>query len=204
MGYYIRLLSPSDALPPYRQLRDSLSPFDSVALAVEDGDEADWKQLLVAHADETPIASIERNVVRGGELGAEEIAEFLEEIEDCKPASAVAWLRDHLAKTKCIYAFRILSGTEKDDGWSAVYAVRGAIQEAAGGIMQADGEGFSNEEGFHILWQFSDTVKGPWWMAVLRDGEWVTFQMQLGNRKHREAFFRGEVPAGVAPGWPGE
>jgi hypothetical protein len=85
-----------------------------------------------------------------------------------------------------------------------MYAVRGAIQESAGGIVQADGEGFSNEEGFHVLWQFSDGVKGPWWMAVLRDGEWITFQMQLGNRKHREAFLRGEIPAGVAAGRPGE
>jgi hypothetical protein len=204
MGYYIRLLSPSDATPAYQQLKESLSSFESVSLMVEDGDEQDWKQLLLAHADETPITTIERNVVRSGEVGAEEIAEFLEEIEDCRPASAVAWLRDYFAEVKCIYAFQILSGTEKDDGWSAVYAIRGAIQEVAGGIMQADSEGFSNEEGFHILWQFSDTAKGPWWMAVRRDGEWVTFQIQLGNRKHREAFFRGEVPAGITAGRPGE
>ena len=204
MGYYIRLLSPYDALPAYLQLIERLSSFDSVTLTVEDGEEGDWKQLLVAHVDGTPIASVERNLVRAGELGEEEIAEFLEEIEGCEPASAVAWLRDYLANVKCIYAFQILSGTETNDGWSAVYAVRSAIQESAGGIMQADGEGFSNEEGFHILWQFSDTAEGPWWMAVRRGGEWVTFQMQLGNRRHREAFFRGEVPAGIAAGRPGE
>jgi hypothetical protein len=34
-------------------------------------------------------------------------------------------------------------------------------------------------------------------MGVLRDGEWVHFQMDLGNRKHRAAFRRGEVPEGV-------
>jgi hypothetical protein len=34
-------------------------------------------------------------------------------------------------------------------------------------------------------------------MSVLKDGQWVRFQMDLGNRKHRAAFFRGQVPAGV-------
>jgi hypothetical protein len=204
MGYYVRLLTPSDALPTFRQLQDSLKSFKSVSLALEDGDSANWKQLLIAHADETPIASIERNSVVPGELGADEVAEFVDEIEECKPASAANWLRDYLAKVKCIYAFQVLSGTDKNDGWAAMYAVRDAIREVVGGIIQADGEGFSNEEGYHILWQFSDRVKGPWWMAVLRDGEWATFQMQLGNRKHREAFFRGEIPAGVAAGRPGE
>ena len=57
--------------------------FEAVLLTLKEGNEEDWKQLLLAHADETPIASIERNVVRPGELGeAEEIAGFLEEIEN--------------------------------------------------------------------------------------------------------------------------
>jgi hypothetical protein len=34
-------------------------------------------------------------------------------------------------------------------------------------------------------------------MGVLKDGEWVHFQMDLGNKKHRAAFLRGEVPEGV-------
>ncbi len=34
-------------------------------------------------------------------------------------------------------------------------------------------------------------------MAVLKDGIWFSFQMELGNPKHREAFKRGEVPAGI-------
>src|SRR5687767_69432 len=91
MGYYVRLLTPSDALPTFRQLRDSLKSFKAVSLAVEEGDPANWKQLLIAHADETPIASVERNPVRAGELGADEVAEFVDEIEECRPASAAKW-----------------------------------------------------------------------------------------------------------------
>jgi len=64
-------------------------------------------------------------------------------------------------------------------------------------VIQADGEGFTNEDGYHILWQFSDSVSGSWWMGVLQGGEWKHFQMELANHQHREAFFRGEIPKGV-------
>jgi hypothetical protein len=37
-------------------------------------------------------------------------------------------------------------------------------------------------------------------MAVLRDGKWIRFQMDLGNRKHRKAFLAGKVPDGVTMG----
>ena len=194
MGYYIRLLSPSEIVPEFADLRTAVATMPDVLLTLEAGDDSEWSQLLLAHDDDTAIASIERNVVQHGELGAEEIEEFLAEIEICRPAAAGEWLQEYLPRVKNIYAFQILSGTDKDEGWKALYAVRDAIKETGGGIMQADGEGFSNEEGFHILWQFSDSAKGPWQMAVLRDGQWESFQMELSNRTQRAAFLRGEVP----------
>src|SRR5688572_22083526 len=117
MGYYIRLLSPSEAMPKLEELTKALERFNAVRLSVEDGDAGDWTQLLLSHGDETAIASIERNLVRSGELGAEEIAEFLDEISNHRPQSAVAWLQKYLRKVKCIYAFQILSGVDKDEGW---------------------------------------------------------------------------------------
>jgi len=78
-----------------------------------------------------------------------------------------------------------------------------ALREHAGGIQQADGEGFSNEDGFHILWQFSEKATGSWWMAVLDEtGKWVTYPMDLGNEKHRKAFKEGRIPPGVSPSRP--
>ena len=55
---------------------------------------------------------------------------------------------------KVIYAFQLLSGTEVNDGWDGVHFLRGRIWRELGGILQADLEGFSNEDGYHILWQF--------------------------------------------------
>jgi len=71
------------------------------------------------------------------------------------------------------------------------------VWTSAPSILQADGEGFSNEAGYCILWQFSDSVRGPWWMGVLRDGEWIHFQMNLGSKRQREAFRKGQIPKGV-------
>lgn len=96
-----------------------------------------------------------------------------------------------------IYAFRLLSGTDVNDGWSRLHSVYNAVWQAAGGILQSDGEGFSNEAGYTILWQFSEAATGSWNVGVLSDGRWVNFEIDLGNSEHREAFLQGKVPAGV-------
>ena len=36
-----------------------------------------------------------------------------------------------------------------------------------GGILKADGEGFSNEDGYPILWRFPEDAASAWIMAVL-------------------------------------
>jgi hypothetical protein len=198
LGYYIRILSPSEKIPSIARIRTALSQENLAGtLTVESGVDDDWTQVILAHKDGPEIADIERNVASSNDLVSEEIDEFLEEIGDCKPASAAAWLAEYLPTVKTIYAFQLLRGTDEENGWDILAKVKESILTQAGGILQADGEGFSDEEGYHILWQFSDSIKGPWWMSVLEDGEWVRFQMDLGNKEHRAAFFRGEVPEGV-------
>jgi hypothetical protein len=83
------------------------------------------------------------------------------------------------------------------NGWDILAAVKNGIWSAAPSILQADNEGFSNEGGYHILWQFNDLVEGNWWMGVLSNGQWKHFEMDLGNRKHRESFLRGQIPDDV-------
>jgi hypothetical protein len=140
---------------------------------------------------------IERNPVVEGQLGADELSEFLEEVAHYKPKSASDWLRDYLPSIKVIYAFQLLDGTDVDDGWTSLHNLYTAVWKHTGGILQADGEGFSDEDGFTILWQFSEAVKGSWNVGVLRRGKWLHFEMDLGNPEHREAFWKGEVPHGV-------
>jgi len=93
-----------------------------------------------------------------------------------------------------VYAFQHLQGAETETGSAALHALRSSIWERGEAIIQADLEGFTNEDGYHIVWQFSDNVSGSWNMAVLQDGTWHHFKMDLGDYGHREAFLNGEVP----------
>jgi hypothetical protein len=194
MGYYIRVLAPSEAVPFLTRLL-SIVP-EGQELLSESHEEPEWTQLRLRHKTGQEIALIERNPVRPGELGQEELNEFIDNIQDEKPDSAVQWLLRFLPRVRTIYAFQLLSGKEVDAGWAGVHAVQRAIWKEVGGILQADLEGLSNEDGYHILWQFIGDPEGPYPVAVLNGDKttWTAFEMDLGNPDHRKAFLDGRVP----------
>jgi hypothetical protein len=197
MGYYLRVLSTSADCVSLSALQSTIEKNKLRATLSTDEGSDDWTQLILSHADGKEIASIERNLVEAGSLGSEELAEFADEVAECKPASAAHWLLDYFSRVRCIYAFQVLSGTDHKNGWEILDAVKNRIWTSAPSILQADDEGFSNEDGYHILWQFSDSAEGEWWMAVLQEGQWNRFQMDLGNQKQRESFFQGKIPDGA-------
>jgi hypothetical protein len=195
MGYYIRVLGTQSSQPAFEFLSQILKEAKiKPVLRLETGTEQEWEQLVLSHRGGSEIALIEYNPVATGELGQEELMEFIEEVEQCLPASASQWLKEFLPGVKVIYALQLLSGTDVEDGWKAVHELQSALWRHAGGILQADGEGFTNESGYHILWQFSDSASGKWKMAVLDRKKWVAFEMELGNSEQREAFLQGRVP----------
>ena len=199
MAYYTRVLSKDDEFPSFEALAQVVSAdHPDFKLTIEEGDEDEWQTLLLSSVDEVEVAVIERNPVSDGSMGQDEIAEFMEDLVGCKPENAVEWLEDYLSEVKTVYAFQHLQGSETVDGGNALHAVRSALWEHGEAILQADGEGFTNEAGYHIVWQFSDTITGPWNMAVLQDGVWHQFAMDLGDPDHREAFLAGVVPDDVS------
>lgn len=196
LGYYIRVLAEKDDHVPVSQLRKRLRTegLKNAVIEVEEGTEDAWNQIIIRKKGGTEIVVVERNVVAPESLGQEEIEEFLEKIQDERPKSAAIWLANYLPSVKVIYAFQVLNGAYQDDGWDVIGAVHGEIWDTLKGIIQADLEGFSNQDGYHILWQFSDDVKGPRDMAVITEsGEWVAFEMDLGNKEHRRAFLEGRM-----------
>jgi hypothetical protein len=196
MGYYIRVLALEETIPSLGDLKACLPP--SQELRIESGEESDWSQLLLAHKTGREIAVIGRNPVIPGELGEEELNEFIENVKGEKPESAAKWLLQFLPRVRVIYAFQVLSGADVDKGWDGVRSLQGCLWGKLGGILQADLEGFSNEDGYHILWQFNRDHDGPWNMAVLdSNGRWIAFEMDLGNPNHKEVFLSGRVPEGV-------
>ncbi len=195
MGYYVRVLTLSPKKVPLAMLRKALDRPELATNAVLNSDSDDWTNITLEGGDDHTIAAIEFNPVVTGELGEEEIDEFLESIAQHRPKSAVKWLESVLPKIKAIYAFQVLSGAHAlKGGWESIRLLMECISEEGLGIMQRDGEGFSNLEGSHILWQFSEDASGQRRMAVLRNGTWTSFIMELGNAAQREAFLNGEVP----------
>jgi hypothetical protein len=195
MPYYTRVLSKDPEFPPFEELADFIrSNHPGFKLTVEDGDGEEWESLLLSGDDELEVAVLERNPVLDGSLGQGELSEFIEETQDCKPETGVAWLKDYLAEVKTVYAFQHLRGADTEEGSNTLHALRSHLWERGDAIIQADLEGFTNEEGFHIVWQFSDSVSGPWNMGVLQDGTWYHFKMDLGDPDHRAAFLNGDVP----------
>ncbi len=199
MSYYTRVFSKNEDFPPFDELAQWIrAEHPEYKLAVEDGEEEEWESLLFSGNDGVEVALIERNPVEDGSVGQDEVADFIEDIRDCKPDSGVAWLTEYLASVKTIYAFQHLQGSETEDGSNALHALRSAISERGDAILQADFEGFTNEDGYNIVWQFSDSVSGPWNMGVLQDGTWYHFRMDLGDPDHRAAFLNGEIPADLS------
>ena len=198
MAYYTRVLSKDDAFPSIEELTEVLrAAHPDYRLMLESGEEDEWESLLLASVDEVEVAVLERNPVFDGSVGQDEIADFIEELRDCRPESGVEWLTEYMDEVKTVFAFQHLQGAEMVDGGNALHALRSALWERGDAIIQADGEGFTNEEGFHIVWQFSDDVSGPWNMGIWKDDLWHQFKMDLGDPEHRASFLAGEVPEDI-------
>jgi|SRR5215470_13618492 len=135
MPYYIRILGKNNESILPQDLRPKAHP---AVLRVAQGTEDQWEQLILTHQSGQEIALIEKHPVVEGQLGAEELQEFIEEVGHYKPESSVTWLRGFLPTVKVIYAFQLLSGTDADDGWTPLHSLYGAVWSHTGGILQAD------------------------------------------------------------------
>jgi hypothetical protein len=196
LAYYTRVLSKDEEFPSCEELAQLIqAEHPEYKLTIEEGSEEEWETLLLSSEDDVEVALIERNPVSAGSIGQDAVAEFIEDLQDCKPESGVQWLAEYLAEVKTIYAFQHLQGAETVEGGNALHALRSALWERGEAVIQADNEGFTNEEGYHIVWQFSDSVSGPWNMGILQDGVWYHFTMDLGDSDHRSAFCNGEEPS---------
>jgi len=197
MPYYIRVLGTQDPDIKIKELLTSLANDGLIAKFAFDPNERPekWTMLDIANDQGDLLAQIERNPVIDGELGQEELDEFKKIVLDFKPISAANWLTKFFEKVKVIYAFQLLNASFENDNFEIISSIKNEIWRRTVGIIQADGEGFTNEEGYHILWQFSDNATGQWSCATLNGhGQWDKFLMDLGDKTQRQEFQSGQIP----------
>lgn len=197
MSYYIRVLGLQDPDIHIDELINALKQDGLSAKFMFDPNEqpSNWTMLDVLNTDGEALAQIERNPVIDGELGQDELNEFREIVQDFKPVSAVHWLVNYFDRVKVIYAFQLLNAAFNENNFKIISSIKTKIWTKTAGILQADNEGFSNEWGYHILWQFSDDVTGDWSCAVINSsGGWDNFIMDLGDMTQRKEFQSGLVP----------
>jgi hypothetical protein len=197
MGYYIRVLGLRDVDIHLDELSAALKAAGLKA-TFELGEACEphkWTMVEVRTERGAKLAEIERNRVVPGKLAQQELDEFREIIREHQPLSAVQWLDKYFGRITVVYAFRILDAALLDFNIEIVGVVKSAIWGKTGGLLQNDQEGFSNDNGDHILWQFPDDVTGDKYCAVLDEkGSWQRFRMDLGDPFQRMAFWSGEVP----------
>jgi hypothetical protein len=162
MGYYVRAFCTSSQVPELQETQTWLQKRGSVALidepnhAVEQAraqiastpiinlGSSDWEQVAVTYKrGKLPILA-ECNREDGSEdsLLHEELAEFVELIEEAEPSAARQRVLDHLGKTKFIVACQVPTSDVDDDGYNATGDFLTFFAERCGGLIRADREGF--------------------------------------------------------------
>src|SRR5690606_38993521 len=116
---------------------------------IESGSNDSWELITISDKGGGDILQIERNTTYGDSIGRDELIEFEKEIENCKPQSAVEWLKAFFETVEVIYALQIFDFSEHTKGWEIIGEIKSLIMNVTQGIVQADYEGFSNEEGYH-------------------------------------------------------
>jgi hypothetical protein len=197
--YYMWFLTPERKAESCPQLIEFVAELGEGQHAkLTEGSSRSWKQISVSHADGSWAFDLNRSVVAKSKPGAQEIEFFRAGLEDAEPTVNAEWVARYLPRVKTVYTFCCSLGFSDTPTFGLVQDLIESFREdGPGGILYAELEGWSNENGQHITWEFSGRVTGKWWMAIRRDAGWTYFQMELGNRKHRDAFKAGKVPTGV-------
>lgn len=199
MSYYVRVLTPEKRPITADAVRAALAELgrpDLTLVVDETEDEKDWTAIVAYTEQGEPIGLLTRDAVSDRDsLAQEELEDFQDELKDAAPKSGAVWVQKYLKRVETIYAVQLMAAAFTEAGDGVPGLILEAIRGEVGGIIQGDGEGFSNEDGDQIVWQYDDDIDGEWVMAVQNaDHAWTRFVMDRGNPQARAAFLEGRVP----------
>jgi len=111
------------------------------------------------------------------------------------PKKNMKWVKKYISKTKIFYEFLPLSTFESDEDWEILSIIQTEAWANSRGIFQYSDEGFTNESGDLVLWDYPFSITGKR-IAAVKDftRRWKTFEMDLESINQRKDFFEGKVP----------
>jgi hypothetical protein len=189
VAYYVRVLTHSAESVPLSALQAEV---DSVKL--EEGTEPDWAKLEVRNYEGNRIAYLVKLPVSRPE-GAAELVGLQGQVARSDPENARRWLQQYLSRVMTIYSFQLFTDHIDPVDWSLLGRLQNLLKDTLTGLVQADNEGFYNENGDYILWQMYSEAGGSVPAATLdAAGEWVPFQLNLSDPGAVARFKNGELP----------
>ena len=151
----------------------------------------------VVNSNDNVWATIERNPVAPGTLGAEELAEFLDSLDFGGPPAAARWLTDYFESARAIYAIRIYPDAMKDNekAFETVFNVRTTVHRIVGGIGRWGDLGYTNENDRLIWCPRDQQVHGLTAAAMLDEfsGRWTDIEVDLENDTELDSFVNGQI-----------
>ena len=144
MGYYTRVFCKSETAPSFKDLHEYMSGLNSVyRLEGTVDDNNSWFDFELHYKEGKLAILVELNHINEkGDLGSEEVEEFLEEIGSPGLSLRKIKVIRHLKQTKYIICNQLPTSDIDDDGYSANGEFMKFIVDNYQGMFQADGEGF--------------------------------------------------------------
>lgn len=178
MSYYVRLLTASREIVPFAEIEGQGN-----FIRLTTGTESDWTRIEISEPGNNHIATLDRLEISSGSRGEEELRRLQGSIQGCYPVTAREWIRKYLSGIEVIYAFQLVGDNITKKGWPVLGRIQNLLKDKLNGIIQADREGFYNENGDLILWQMYEGATGTIPAATLdENGEWTSYQLRLDTR----------------------
>jgi hypothetical protein len=190
MGYCVRFLTASEKVLPFQDVREQVATAKLVS-----GQDSAWDKIEISLPDGTLISVLERYPLSSEGQAQNEMALVKESLPGSYPLNAREWLKNYLFSTRVIYNFRLQAENITSRDWPLLGRIQNLLKDTLGGIIQADNEGFYNEEGNYILWQMYEGATGTIPAATLDEkGEWIPYQLRLGDARAIDRFKQGLLP----------
>jgi hypothetical protein len=190
MSYYVRLLTAAEKAVPFSVLEKQCN-----SLKLVSGSGTLWDKIEIYQPADNLISVLERLPLSAGGPSETAMAQLKSVVASSYPVNAREWLRKYLSTVKTIYSFHLLAENITRDGWPVMGRVQNLLKDTLTGIVQADNEGFYNEDGDYILWQMYAGAAGTIPAATLdANGEWIPYQLRLDDDRAIEQFKQGLPP----------